>query len=93
MNRTSAWADPPQHGPIRLVDVTKSSRITFQHTDGGAGNRYIVESVVAGLALFDFDGDGLIDVYFLNGGTLRANEPTRHPRTRIQVSFGIRPCP
>src|SRR4029450_11604690 len=31
------------------------------------GSLYIVQTVVAGLALLDYDNDGLIDVYFLNG--------------------------
>src|SRR3990172_6092086 len=58
--------------PIQLRDVTRETGITFRHTDGGdAGQRYIVESVSAGLALFDYDGDGDVDVYFLNGAPLR----------------------
>lgn len=52
---------------ITLTDVTEQSGIDFCHTDGGTGQRYIIESVVAGVALFDYDGDGCIDIYFLNG--------------------------
>ena len=61
---------PGPAGPIRLTDVTSETGITFRHTDGSSGHRYIVESVSAGLALFDYDGDGLIDIYFLNGAPL-----------------------
>ena len=56
---------------IRLTDVTDQSGITFRHSDGGSGRRYLVEAVSAGLALFDYDGDGDIDIYFLNGAPLR----------------------
>lgn len=59
---------------IRLVDVTASSGITFQHHDGGSGKGYIVEGVTGGLALFDYDLDGFIDIYFLNGAPLRGTE-------------------
>ena len=45
-------------GPIHLRDVTARTGITFRHTDGSSGRRYIVETVSAGLALFDYDGDG-----------------------------------
>ena len=55
---------------IVLEDVTSQSGISFRHTDGAAGKRYIVETVCAGLALFDFDDDGDTDIYFLNGKPL-----------------------
>jgi hypothetical protein len=53
--------------PIQFRDRTADTRIAFRHTDGSSGQRYIVEYVSAGLALFDFDGDGDEDIYFLNG--------------------------
>lgn len=56
--------------PIRMVDVSQQVGIAFRHTDGGDGQRYIMETVTAGLALFDFDGDGNIDIYLLNGAPL-----------------------
>jgi len=56
--------------PIRFKDVTQDSGINFVHTDGSEGNRYIVESVASGLATFDYDGDGNIDILFLNGTPL-----------------------
>jgi hypothetical protein len=65
---------------IKLVDVTAQSQITFRHTAGGSGKQYIVEFMVGGLALFDYDGDSLIDVYFTNGtllpGTVAEVPPT-----------------
>jgi hypothetical protein len=53
-----------------LRDVTDRTGITFRHSDGSSGKRYIVESVASGLATFDYDGDGLIDIYFLSGRPL-----------------------
>lgn len=56
--------------PIRLADVTAQTGIHFVHTDGSSGRRYIMESMSAGLALVDYDGDGLIDIYLPNGAPL-----------------------
>jgi hypothetical protein len=68
---TRAKPAAPPAGPIVFRDVTQDARLAFRHTIGGSGECYIVESVSAGLALFDYDGDGLIDIYFLNGAPLR----------------------
>ncbi len=68
-----SWA-----GPILLRDVTRQTGITFRHTHGGSGKQYIVETVTTGLATFDYDGDGLIDVYFPNGRPL-PDTPARMP--------------
>ncbi|MEM7476020.1 MAG: CRTAC1 family protein [Planctomycetota bacterium] len=63
-------------GQIRFVDVSKSSGVDFLHEDGGSGERFIVEYTSAGLAVFDFDGDGLLDIYLLNGGKLQGENAT-----------------
>ncbi len=56
------------HGqaPIVLEDVTQQSGIDFEHFSGRTNKYYIVETVTAGLATFDYDNDGLIDIYLLN---------------------------
>jgi enediyne biosynthesis protein E4 len=59
---------------IQLHDALNETGIDFVHTDGSSGRRYIVETVSAGLALFDYDGDGLIDIYFVNGAPLPGGE-------------------
>ena len=67
--------------PIQFRDVTAETGIDFVHTDGSSGRRYIVESMSAGIATFDYDGDGLIDIYFPNGAPLpgaRYDKPPRH---------------
>ncbi len=65
--------------PIQLRDVTAPAGVTFVHTDGHSGQRYIMETVTGGLALFDYDGDGLIDIYFLNGAPLGGAPATASP--------------
>jgi enediyne biosynthesis protein E4 len=74
--------------PILLKDVTRETGISFVHNDGSSGRRYIVESVAAGLALFDYDGDGLVDIYFLNGAPLPGTELDYVPRNRLYRNEG-----
>ncbi len=65
--------------PIQLKDVTRQSGVTFVHTDGSSGRRYIVESVCSGLATFDYNGDGKTDILFLNGAPLPGSPSTTPP--------------
>ncbi len=80
----SAWAE----GPIVLRNVTAESGIAFQHSDGSSGRRYIVETVASGLATFDYDGDGLIDVYFLTGTPLEGTKTEVFPINRLYRNLG-----
>jgi enediyne biosynthesis protein E4 len=69
----------PAQSRIELRDVTAETGIAFVHTDGSGGQRYIVEYVSTGLVLFDYDGDGYEDIYFLNGAPLKGTEWTGDP--------------
>ncbi|MCR4411812.1 MAG: CRTAC1 family protein [Thermoguttaceae bacterium] len=73
---------------IVLRDVTSATGITFEHTDGSSGRRYIVETVCSGLATFDYDGDGLIDIYFVSGRPLPGANPDRPARNALYRNLG-----
>lgn len=84
-------ASPAASSPacsIRLTDVTPQSHIAFRHFHGGQGQKYLPEFMVAGLALFDYDGDGLIDIYFLNGAPLRGTAVAAPPRNALYRNNG-----
>jgi enediyne biosynthesis protein E4 len=49
----------------QLVDITASTGIHFQHLSSPE-QKYIMESMSAGVALIDYDGDGWPDIYFTN---------------------------
>jgi hypothetical protein len=74
--------------PILFTDMTRQTGISFVHTDGSSGRRYIVESVAAGLATFDYDGDGDIDLYFLNGAPLPGAPAGPAPRNALYRNDG-----
>ncbi len=75
-------------GPIQLREVTSETGIRFLHTDGSSGRRYIMETVTAGLALFDYDADGDVDIYFLNGAPLRGASARTPPRNALYRNDG-----
>ncbi|XZE19660.1 CRTAC1 family protein [Pirellulaceae bacterium SH449] len=52
---------------LLFVDVIEHSGIDFEHFSGRTNKHYLIETIASGLATLDFDQDGLIDIYFLNG--------------------------
>jgi enediyne biosynthesis protein E4 len=51
---------------ITFTDVTAQAGIHFAHNAGRAGKRYLPETLGAGCAFFDFDGDGWSDILLIN---------------------------
>jgi hypothetical protein len=74
--------------PIQLRDMTSATGIRFKHDDGSTGKRYVVEPVASGLATFDYDGDGRIDVYFLTGGPLEGRKVDNPPTNALYRNLG-----
>jgi len=68
---------------ISFVDITEASGIIYRHQDGGTGQRFLPEHMGAGLASFDADGDGLLDIYFLNGASLPDLKPSAELSNRF----------
>jgi len=83
-----ACALTPTDARILLTDVTDETGITFTHTDGSSGQRYITETVSAGLALFDYDNDGDTDIYLLNGAPLRGTQDDTRPANALYRNEG-----
>jgi enediyne biosynthesis protein E4 len=59
--------------PVLFEDGTaKAGLDRWVERSGGPSKRYIVETTSGGVALFDYDNDGWLDVYLVNGGTVEA---------------------
>ena len=56
-------------GPDWFRDVTADSGIDFTHRNGEEADRFtILETIGGGVAMIDYDGDGLLDLFFTGGG-------------------------
>jgi hypothetical protein len=54
-------------GGIQFADGTAYAGITFRHNSGAFGKKYLPETMSSGLAIFDYDNDGWLDIFFANG--------------------------
>jgi hypothetical protein len=61
---------PTETPAIRFDDVTQAWGIAFRHDNGRTGQRRYPEIMGSGVALFDYDADGRLDIYFVNGNRL-----------------------
>ncbi len=60
-------------GPVIFQDISeKSGLTTWKHTMGTPQKQYIIETIGSGVALMDYDHDGWLDIYMVNGSTYDA---------------------
>jgi len=51
---------------VSFTDVTRESGIAFTHNSGAYGRKYLPETIGSGVVVFDYDGDGRPDLFFVN---------------------------
>jgi hypothetical protein len=79
---TTPADQPPEEkaGPAPFADATATSGVAFTYRNGeDKGNFSIIESLGGGVALLDYDGDGLLDVFLPGGGTYEDKTVVGHP--------------
>ncbi len=76
-------------GP-RFVDVTAASGVDFTHQTGGFGKKWLPETMGSGVVLFDANGDGRLDILFLNGHSFPgvAKSPGKNATQKLYLNRG-----
>ena len=75
---------PSAHPPkVQFQDIAAASGLNFRHVTGDEAKKdYIIETTGSGIALIDYDNDGWLDIFFVNGTTLsgfqKGKEPFNH---------------
>ena len=65
----SSPAAPPA-GPIRFREMSRSTGIAFTLENSPTSAKHLPETMPGGVAAFDYDGDGLTDIFFTNGAAM-----------------------
>ncbi len=57
------------------VDITQGAGIHFRHNASQTSQKYLIETMGSGVAWIDYDGDGFLDLFFVNGAALQDPHP------------------
>ena len=57
----------PRVAPITFRNIAAQSGVDFVLENSATAEKQLIETMPGGLAVFDYDGDGLIDIFFTNG--------------------------
>jgi hypothetical protein len=60
--------------PGLFVDITQKSGVNFRYQASHTSKKYLIETMGPGVALFDYDNDGRLDIFLVNGAPL--DDPT-----------------
>lgn len=69
-NPPAAKENPPAIHAGRFVDVTEKLGIKFKHEASPTSKKYLLETMGGGVALFDYDNDGRLDIFLSNGARI-----------------------
>jgi enediyne biosynthesis protein E4 len=76
--------EPARSFPGKFVDLTSALGVHFRYISSHTPKHYLPETMGAGVALFDYDNDGRLDIFLVNGAPLA--DPT--PKSSIPQKTG-----
>ena len=96
---SGAWSTSPRaddvlvagskaHDPIVFHDIAASAGVSFRFETGTRGKHDLPEIMGGGVAVFDADGDGRLDIYLCNGGPIDASPRKPDPPCRLYRNAG-----
>jgi hypothetical protein len=81
-----AFADKA-HAPITYTDVTGASGIRFRNNNSTTSEKYLIEAMTVGAAVFDYDNEGWPDIFLVNGARIYAGQHDNEARDKSAPEF------
>lgn len=75
---------PSPQGAAKFIDVSSALGLNFEYLASHTSRKYLIETMGSGVALFDYDNDGRLDIFAVNGAPL--SDPT--PKGTIPQKTG-----
>ena len=81
----------PASAPFSFANIAREAGLDMSIVFGARErNTYLVETTGTGVAMFDYDADGWVDLFFVNGTTLEGFAPGAEPTNRLYRNKGNR---
>jgi enediyne biosynthesis protein E4 len=74
--------------PVTYVDVAAAAGITFQHDNAASAEKYLIETMGSGCGWIDYDQNGWMDLYLVNGAATRLYTPQHALRSALYRNNG-----
>jgi hypothetical protein len=78
-------AEPPLP---QFTDVARQAGVSFHHTNGASAEKHLVETMGSGAVFFDYDGDGWVDIFLVDSGSIADPAVDRRARHRLYHNRG-----
>jgi enediyne biosynthesis protein E4 len=70
-------SDSQPQRSVTFADVARSAGVTFRHDNAASTEKYLIETMGSGCGWIDYNQDGLLDFYLVNGAATRVYSPKR----------------
>ena len=81
-------ANPAAAAPLAFQDIAKAAGLAVQHVNGASPEKFLVETMGSGAVFLDYDADGWVDVFLVDGGSLADAVVAARARHRLFHNLG-----
>ena len=73
---------------IRFTEISRQAGVDFRHINGASPDKHLIETIGSGGLFFDYDNDGSIDIFLVDGGSVADPAVARQARDRLLHNRG-----
>jgi enediyne biosynthesis protein E4 len=74
--------------PVTFTDVARAAGLSFTHDNAASAEKYLIETMGSGCGWIDYDQNGLLDIYLVNGAATSLYIPKRPLRSALYKNNG-----